>query len=390
MSDLRVRHDRLTVYTYIGLTAYVWAMYALGPSLLLLRIEQGTSRTISSLHSSALSIGVLVLGMAGARITARLGRALTIRSGQLLVVAGVLLVLFGPSPLVSIPGGFLIGFGGAAATNASNAFLTLHHGRAGAAAISESNTYAALAALVAPLLVGAMVAWQFSWRWGMGASVAIFALAQFFGRDGHALEVRGPEHHDVGTRLPALYWWAWVLMGLNIGTEFSFMLWSGDLLRERAGFSTAAAAAGLGAVTAGMMVSRAAIPALLRRYDSEWLLRLSILVPLVMWVPLWLSTNGLVMLTSMFVMGCGIGFHFPMGMSRMLDAAPGMADLAAARSAVASGGAGSILPFLLGAAADAIGMHAAFTLVPLLLAGAWIIARRFPVPRPQHPLPARE
>ena len=379
MTDHRVRHDRLTIFTYIGLMAYVWGMYALGPSLLLLRAEQGTSRTVASLHSTALTMGVMTIGFVGARVTGRLGRTNTVRLGHVLAVVGLLLVIFGPHPLVSIPGGFFMGVGGSLMTNAQNAFLTLHHGRAGAAAISESNAFAAFAAMIAPLLVGGLVALEWSWRWGLAAAIVLFALSWAFYRDGDALEIRGPEHHDIGTRLPRAYWWAWGTLAMCIGTEFSFMLWSGDLLRDRGGFSVAAAAAGLAAVTGGMTIARAGTPALLRRFDAEAIYRASIVVPLLVWLPLWLTSNGVLMLVAMFVMGCGMGFHFPMSIARMLKAAPGMEDLAAGRSSIAAGVAGGVLPFLLGAVADTFSMHTAFALIPVMLGLALVMAVRHPV-----------
>ena len=100
---------------------------------------------------------------------------------------------------------------------------------------------------------------------------------------------------------------------------------------------------------------------------------------LAMWFPLWFSTSAPIMLAAMFVIGLGLGAHFPLGMSRLLKAAPGMVEEAAARSSLAAGLAGAIMPFALGVIGDAVGIHTAFIAVPVLFVLALVMAVRYPV-----------
>ncbi len=378
----RFRRDRLTIYCYITLLSYVWALYSVGPALLLIRDEHDYSRTVGSLHSVSMSLGIVALGLIGERITNRFGRARAIEVGSVLVGGGVLLLTFGPNPFISIPGGFCIGFGGSMLTNPMNAFLTLHHREHGPSAIAESNAGAAFAGLVAPLLMGGLVALEVNWRFALITGITLFAIGRLFRGPGDALNISAPPHEHHHARLPARYWWAWLALALCIGAEFCFMMWAGDLVRDRAHVSSAVATAALSAVAIGMTLSRAAASPLLRRFSMQRLFSLAIALSLLMWFPMWFTHSAVVMLASMFVIGLGIGVHFPVGMSRMLTSAPGMLEEAAARSSLAAGLAGGSMPFVLGVLGDAVGIHAAFIVVPMLFGAALAVAQWRPVPNP--------
>lgn len=375
----RLRRDRLTVYCYITLLAYVWVLYGVGPALLLLRDEHDYSRTVVALHSVALASGVFLVGLIGERVTGRFGRARAVELGSLLCTIGLLLLIFGAIPAVSLAGTLLLGFGGATLTNPMNAFLTIHHREHGPAAVAEANAGAAFAALVSPLLMGAFVALGIDWRMVMLIAVGLLGVGRLLRGDGTVLDREAPVHEHAHTRLPSLYWWGWVALGLCIGAEFCFVFWAGDLLRDRANVSTAIATAGLSAVAIGMMISRITSARLLRRYSMQRLFIATILLAFAMWFPLWISRDVTVMLGSMFVIGLGIGSHFPIGMSRMMASAPGMLEEATARSSLAAGLAGGAMPFVLGILGDAFGIHAAFVLVPILFGSAVLIAAWKPV-----------
>ena len=380
MSSQRFRRDRLTIYAYITVAAYVWAIYGLGPELLIMRDETGMSRTVSSLHSTGLALGILTAGFVGARVMTRLGRALTMQVGTTLACAGILGLAWFTTPVLTLPSTLILGLGGSVTINAQNAFFSIHHGSQAPAAIAESNAVAVLAGLASPLVLGAMVASNLSWRLAMCVPVALFILARVMRGNAEDLDVQSGSVHADDARLPRLYWWAWAAMALCVAIEFSFVLWSGDVLRDQAKVSTATAAAALSAVAIGMALARFTIAALIRRYDIERLFLASLALPIAAWVPMWMSTSAVVILSSMFVIGLGLGYHFPLTMSRMLAAAPGMADAAATRSSLASGLAIGASPFVLAALSDAIGLHSAFVMVPVLLATTLVLSVRHPVP----------
>ena len=68
-----------------------------------------------------------------------------------------------------------------------------------------------------------------------------------------------------------------------------------------------------------------------------------------------------------------MALHFPLGVSRSLEAAAGQTDVASGRIAIGAGLAIGLAPFVLGALTDAVGVVWAFLVVPALLAAAALL-----------------
>jgi fucose permease len=226
---------------------------------------------------------------------------------------------------------------------------------------------AILAGMLAPLAMGALVAADMNWRLALLIPVVMFTLARTTRGEGGELDLPAEQHHDVGTRLPSAYWWGWLVMMLCVGAEFTFVLWSGDIIRDQAHVSTATAASALSAISLGMLLARLTITKLNQRFDIERVFLISLVMPIIAWIPMWLTHSATLILASLFIIGLGLGYHFPLAMNRLLVAAPGMPDAAAARSSLASGLAIGAAPFALAALSGVVGLHTAFVLVPVLL-----------------------
>jgi fucose permease len=257
-----------------------------------------------------------------------------------------------------------------------NAFLLDHQGAAGPATLTEANALSSVAGLLGPLAVGAGAATVLGWRAGLLVAGAGLILVEVwrgrrvgeFGRAGSAAHA---EHRS--QPLPRRIYWTFALIMCFLGTEFSMVYWSADLLRERAGFGPAAAAAALATVTGGMAVGRYTGSRLARTISGERLLRISVVIALVGFALTWAPTMGAVILVGMCVTGLGLGVQWPLGVSRAVGASGGMTDRAAALCSVFGSVAIASAPFMLGALSDRIGFHAAFLIVPLLLATALVI-----------------
>lgn len=165
-----------------------------------------------------------------------------------------------------------------------------------------------------------------------------------------------------------------------LGVEFSMVLWSADLLRERATFGPAAAAASLASVTAGMALGRLVGSRLAERVEVDVVLRASTIVALAGFFVAWAFTLGWVMLLGLFITGIGLGAQWPLAVARAVHASGGMTDRASALASVFGSISIAIAPFALGALSDILGFHEAFLLVPVLLALALVIL----VIRPDH------
>ena len=365
MSTAAFHRDRLTIYGYVTLSAYVWGIYGLGPALLLMRDETGMSRTMASLHSTGVALGVIGAGVFTSAVISAWGRAHTLSRGAAIAGAGLIGLAAGHNTWLSLPSTVLLGFGGSIAVNALNAAFSVRLGRNAAAAIGESNAMAVLAGMIAPLVMGALVAADLNWRLALLVPVAMFAAARALRGDGSGLDLPAETHHDAGTKLPSPYWWGWLVMMLCVAAEFTFVLWSGDIIRDQAQVSVATAASALSAISLGMFIARLTIAVLSPRFDIERIFFVSLVLPILGWIPMWLSHSATVILVALFVIGLGLGYHFPLAMNRLLVAAPGMPDAAAARSSLASGIAISGSPFALATLSNAVGLHTAVAIVIL-------------------------
>ncbi|MEZ5115930.1 MAG: hypothetical protein R2737_06650 [Candidatus Nanopelagicales bacterium] len=381
------QRDRPTWISYAQLAAYGWFLYAFGPSLVLLRDEQGTSRAVSSLHGTMLAVGAVAAGLLVARLVAWIGRGAVLRVGTLALVAGMLGYTAGGGLPVTLGSMLVAGVGASLLLAAVNAFIAEHQGRAAPVSLSEGNAGAAFFGLMGPLVVGVGVAFA-TWGWRIGLWVAALAflvievvrgrdLRVFDGTSGHP---EGEPGHDPGGRMPALFWWSWLTLVLLIGVEFCLTLWGSDLLRSRGGLGPAASAAALAAIVGGMAIGRFAGSRVLERADPERLLAGAILLAGAGFALTWVVPAAVPMVAGLFVAGLGVGLHFPLGITRAIRASGGRSDRASGLGSVGAGIATGGAPFVLGALADGVGVHLAFLVVPALLAGALVLLLARPVP----------
>ena len=385
-APVEVRRDRPTWVSYVQISLYGWVLYAFGPSLALLREEQGTTRSVASLHGTALAVGSVLAAFAVAPLVARIGRGTTLRVGTIFVVLGILGYASIPALPLTLAGTFVLGVGATLTLAGINAFFSDHQGPAAPRALSESNGLGALTGLLGPLTVGLGVALTWGWRPALLAAAACFvALEVWRGRrldvyDGtHGHPADEPGHAPPGP-LPRLYWATWFVLMASVGVEFSLTLWGSDLLRERAGLGDAAAAAALATVVGGMALGRLGGSALLARRDPERMLAAAYVVTLAGFALAWLSTSALPMLAGFAVAGTGMGLQWPLGIARALRASGGRTDRASGMASVAAGIASGAAPFVLASLADHVGVHTAFLVVPVLAVVALTLVLLRPVP----------
>ncbi|MBI1351934.1 MAG: MFS transporter [Actinomycetales bacterium] len=379
----RPLRDKPTWLTYVQISLWAWFLYAFGATQALLRDEQGTSRSVGSLHGSAFAVGGLVGAALAAPAIRRWGRGVVLRATALASMAALLVYTWpGASPALSMTGAALAALFGTAMLISTNAFLLDHQGPAGPAALTEANALASGAGILGPLIVGLGAATVLGWRWGLWIVVIGLALLELW-RGRHVLAYgtrRLARDEAAHGRFPAAVYWSLGVIMAFLSTEFSLTLWGADLLRERCGFGGAAAAASLGAVTGGMLVGRIGGSRLAERHSSESVLKGSILVALAAFSVAWSFTVWPVVLLGMFLTGVGIGVHWPMGVARVARASGGNTDRASAAASFAGGISIAIAPLALGTLSDAFGFHVAFLLVPVFLLSALAIIWFHPVP----------
>ncbi|MGA0208722.1 MAG: MFS transporter [Candidatus Nanopelagicales bacterium] len=386
-SGRRPNLDRITWISYSQLALFAFFIYGFGATQALLRDEQGTSRTVASLHAAVFALANIAAGLLAPRLIARWGRGRVIRYAIVVMCIG-LLVYTAPFGLAaSLLGTAIVSTGGVAMIVTTNAFILDYQGSAGPAALTQANALAAFFGFIVPLVIGATTALAIGWRAGLWALVVALLISEVLrNRNDSSPEVVRADFpartHPVRAdkvQMPRPFWWSLAVVGLLLATEFTITLWSADLLRERAGLGAAAAAATLAAVTGGMFLGRAYGSRLAQTWSVDRMLIASILIALAGFTLAWLSTNTWVIVLALFVVGLGLSIQWPIGVSRAVASSGGLIDKASGLSSVAAGASGGVAPFVLGALSDSIGVHAAFLIVPVMLATALVLVIAKPV-----------
>jgi predicted MFS family arabinose efflux permease len=335
----------------------------------LLSDEQGTSSVIMSLHMSAMSLGSLLSGIYIARIVKRIGRGNSLRVASAMIIIGILALYFLPTYILTLSSAFFIGLATTILVTMNTAFIDQEHHHAAPVALSELNMFAAATGFISPLAVGWFVSAGLGWRTGGLVLICALVAVEFFRRDVSAFDVqRGEEVQEHTGKLPRDYWWTWSLLIITSGAEFCLMLFSTDLLRDSGGMGDAAAVASVSTLSLGLLVGRILIARISRTIDAEMLLRATFVFTFAAFWLLWAMPQPAVMLTGLFLCGVGIAGHWPLSIARTIRAGGNKPDLAAAKTALATGGSGILIPLALGAVAEFVGVHTAFLQVPALLA----------------------
>ena len=380
--DTKPVHDRPTLISYASLSAWSWFIYAFGASLALLRDDQGTSTTIGGLHGTALAIGGVIGAAVAPALSNRMGRGNLMRVASLGAAVSILIYLLpGLQVFGTLSMAFVACFFGNLLVVGVNSFIGVHQGKATPAALTESTAVSALMGLLGPLAVGFATATIFGWRGGVGvAVVAFFVIEIIRGRRTSEFGIAGgAASRKTHGKLPGLTYWAIIAGTCYMGTEFCMSLWGADLLREQAGMSPGAAAAGLAALTGGLFLGRTFGSRLAQRLAAESLLRVSLIASLITFMLTWLTTAPAVVLTFLLLTGISFSLIWPLSMARILRTAPGLTDRAAGTTLAFGTGAIAVAPFILGALASNVSVHTAFVVVPILLITQTILVFAKPV-----------
>lgn len=372
----RLQRDDVTFTAYTALAGWAWFLYGFGAMLPLLIDEQGISNTRGGLHLSAEAVGSLIAGLSATTIVRRFARRGALVLAAALVIAGTFLLTIGSPTAVTLAAVLVMGTGGSLTINTVNALLAQHHGMAAAAALSEANAVAAGVGLLAPLAIGACIGAGLGWRPALLVTAAVMAMMAWMVRRIPApeasLDAGLPPRSD-GRRLPAAFWPLCVVVVTCVGVEFCTTTWTAELLRREVGLADAAAAAGVSAVVAGMTASRIVLSRVALRFRPRPLLFAALGVAVIGWVMLWTATSPTAAVAGLVVTGFGIGGQFPLGLALLMHAVPGQQDQASGALSVGIAVGVGAAPFALGALADALDLHLAFLVIPVLLTVAAIV-----------------
>lgn len=367
--------DRLTWLMYFLLALFAFMEAAPGPVMPFLGDELELSYTVRGFHFSAFAIGLMVAGLLGERISARIGRRWALVLGGLGIAIGVVLLVTASAAAMSITGLFLIGSVGGLVFVMVQAVLADYHGTNRAIALTEANIIAAMGAGLAPLLIGTSEAIGPGWRYGMLAPVLLWLILMGSGRHITLPNAELPQDDHPSARLPLIFWGYAALIFLGVAVEWSVVYWGAEFLEEMTSLARTTAVNMMSLYFVAFIAGRLVGSRLTRRFRADQILLAAFGLTTIGFVPFWLSSSAVLSVVGLFIAGAGIANLFPLGLSLATGVVTNsQTDAASSRISLAVGTAIFLAPQILGSLADQIGLQAAYGMVAVLLVGALVWA----------------
>jgi fucose permease len=366
--------NRQTWLLYLSLAMYAYFLNGLGPATPYLKDELHLSYTVGSLHFTAFALGMILAGLSGHWIIARLGRGKALWLGLLGLVAGGIGLALGRTPVLTIAASLLMGAVGSLVLAVVPSGLSDQYGEMRAVALSEANVIASLVSMLPPLLVGWFSQTVLGWRLALWLTILI-VLGMRLGLGGVALPEQKAHLDETQSkqRLPGRFWLYWVVQVLAVSVEFCMVSWSVDFVEKSLGLPRAEAAQTLSLFLGGMIVGRLAASRVVQRFSVLRVIFASLMVAGVGFFFFWTASSVWLGLAGLLLTGLGVAPLYPLILSLALGASGGNTTAASARTTLASGVAIFALPLILGRLADSLGIHTAYLVVPVLVLGIFVI-----------------
>jgi MFS family permease len=371
-ADARAFRDAPTLLCYGALAGYAYWLYAYGPALALLRSELHFSYTLLGVYSALWSAGAALAGVSFAPVARRLPRAPLLWSSMAGATAGIALFTATRTVALTMAGAVIAGFAGTVLLTCVQAILSDRHGERRDRALVEANVGAAGCAVLAPLLLGLFQATPLGWR--AAFALPVLLLAGLYLRYRHQPLPR-PAARPAGHqgRLSRSCWLLAAMVAVGIAIEFCPIYFGTEVLTS-IGLRTAAAATAMSGFYLGILLSRIGGAYLIRQAGRTMpLLWASLAVTAAGFLMFWLAGQPALAIAGLAVCGAGLANLYPLSLALTLAAAPGNGDTANARVQLLGGILVIAAPYLLGSLADHVGLHAAFTVEPVLIGAAALL-----------------
>jgi hypothetical protein len=352
----------LGMYASFGCLGYLLA--GLGAILPELRAERDLPRGEAALYPSAFALGLIVLGLFGHHLTARLGRY-ALPAALSALVGGAAVLALGDGRLATGAGALVLGLGGAALVQLVPAALRQGED-GGTVTIGEANAVSSTGSVLAPLLIGFTVGQGLGWQAAfagvplVAAAISLLVLV----RNG-ALD--GAEETAMGQgRLPRVFWSQWTDLVLAVAVEFCVLFWAADMLHTVKGLPSGTATGASAAFVLGMAAARAA-SARIVRLGPERVVTGATALALLGFTLFWTVGAAPVAVAGLLVTGLGVALLYPLILAEALATRPDDPVRASTRCALGSGVAIATGPPLLGTLADLTDLRMAALVAPAFL-----------------------
>jgi predicted MFS family arabinose efflux permease len=374
--------DRFTWLAYLMLAYFAYLQAVLGPLVLFLRDELHLSYTVSGLHLSAFSVGMVLAGFTIDGLIRRWGRRVIFWGGGAGMGVGALLLVVGHHVALTIAGSLVMGLPGTYLLILIQSTLSDRHGAQRAIALTESNVIAVIGAGLAPLMVGGLQKSGIGWRGALVAGALAWVVMLWgFRRAPIPPQSPDPEPDPAVTtapssRLPVIYWFYWVVVFLSVSVEWCTIFWGADFLENSVGLNRVTATTLMSVFFLAMVIGRFTGSRLTHTRTLTLLLPVAVTLALLGFFVFWLAPLAALNVAGLFVAGLGIANLYPFTLSTASGVVkPSQADQASGRLILASGSAILITPQALGTLADQIGIKGAYGVAGVFLVLALVMVQ---------------
>ncbi len=364
----------------IQLSLYCWLLYSVGPITLLLRDELALSRGEVAMHSSAMALGFTAAGLVSRRLLTQV-RDIVLRRAALSGVCIGALALAGSRTLpLTLASVFISGFSGALLVNALNNAVAVAHGPQSVQALAKIHAAAASAGVSAPLLIGAVVDVERSWRLLLLLFAVLVAVVTLIGRSSFS-STHGHERPltaDAADRSRYRVCVITLLAGMVI--EFTTALFASDIVRTQTGAATGTATATAASFLAGFAAGRWGAAHLSSRVGAAKIMVSAFALCAIGSAAVATASSVGMAGAGLVVLGLGCGPAYPLLVAESVKYSPQGSVKAVSRIGLLSGLVIGLSPLLLGRLADLPELGIPFLLVALCgtsLAAAALLYRSF-------------
>ena len=371
---IKIKRGYRVWLVYILLSCFGYTLNVAGPAAAYLRDELNLSFTESGFHTSALALGMVMMGLFGHSMLRKLPQWKAVALGGVgLGVGGSILVL-GHQPVLTLTGLFIMGAIGSLIISTNPAILADEMGQHSKVGVSEANTLTSIFSTLAPIAAGYFGAMAITWR---PAVTIVSTLAFILGIwilispkfSWESKQTTTTNQIVENHKLTGAYWLFWAALVVSISIEFCIIYWASDYLQAHLAMPKGSATRWVSLFLVGMVVGRYIGSLLLQKYDRFTILIISVFVGALGFGIFWEGGSQIVSLTGLFLAGLGVANLYASLVTLSFDAAGSARAAAGSATTLASGVAILLLPFALGYLADLAGIRMAM----LIVAGLYII-----------------
>ncbi len=364
------KRDSLVWSLYLILGLFSFTLTMISPVVPFLRAEFHLDYTMAALHLSMYAIGMVLSGVFGAGILARLGSWACLWGGMGGSLLGTLLFVLSPSPYLSLGAILLTSLCATLAmTTVQSAIASLFPAYR-AKALIEANVMASVFSAAPPFLIilGSMTI--LGWRILAPVFALVLALTFMLGwkpTRRHGADPQAQQADPPGP-LPAAYWINLLMVFFGVATEWCAGFWAAEYLKGLPGGSLSLAAAGVGVFQIAAVAGRFISSRLAGRIGERALLAASMLFVVAGFPLYWLRLDALTAFIGLGLCGAGVSTFYPLTLSLALESSGSRIRRASSYVPIAAGSAIALAPLVLGRLADGLGLRLALWAVPIGLA----------------------